>query len=78
MRRSFGGSVGIQGLAQDAIVKITTVSGALVRELQAQGSIATWDGRNQAGQAVSVGVYLLFSASADGAETYVGKLAVVP
>ncbi len=78
VRRSFDGSVGIRGLAEDATVKITTISGVLVNELQAQGSIATWDGRNQTGQAVSAGVYLLFSASADGAETYVGKLAVVP
>ncbi len=78
VRRSFDGSVGIRGLAEDATVKITTISGVLVNELQAQGSIATWDGRNQTGQAVSAGVYLLFSASADGGETYVGKLAVVP
>ena len=75
---NFGGTVGIRGLAQDATVKITTVSGALVRELQAQGGTATWDGRNRAGQAVSTGVYLLFSATADGEETYVGKLAVIP
>ena len=76
--RSFGGTVGIRGLAQDATVKIATVSGALVRELRAQGGTATWDGRNQSGQKVSTGVYLLFSATADGEETYVGKLAVVP
>ena len=75
---NFGGTVGIRGLAQDATVKITTVSGALVRELQAQGGTATWDGRNRTGQAVSTGVYLLFSATADGEETYVGKLAVIP
>ncbi len=78
VRSSFGGTVGIRGLAQDAIVKITTVSGALVRELRAQGGTATWDGRNQGGQAVGTGVYLLFSATADGEETYVGKLAVIP
>ena len=75
---SFGGTVGIRGLAQDATVKITTVSGALVRELRAQGGTATWDTRNQAGQTVNTGVYLIFSATADGEETYVGKLAVIP
>ncbi len=74
----FGGTVGIRGLAKDAIVKITTVSGALVRELRAQGGTATWDTLNRAGQPVSTGVYLLFSATADGEETYVGKLAVIP
>ncbi len=75
---SFGGTVGIRGLAEDATVKITTISGTLVRELRAQGGTATWDGRNRAGQSVSTGVYLLFSATADGEETYVGKLAVIP
>lgn len=78
VQSSFGGTVGIRGLAQDATVKITTVSGALVRELQAQGGTATWDGRNQTGQSVSTGVYLLFSATTEGEETYVGKLAVIP
>ena len=78
IRRGFDGTVGIQGLASDATVKITTISGVLVQELQAQGGTATWDSRNYAGQYVSNGVYLLFSATADGEETYIGKLAVVP
>ncbi len=78
IRRGFDGTVGIQGLASGATVKITTISGVLVQELQAQGGTATWDSRNYAGQRVSNGVYLLFSATADGEETYVGKLAVVP
>lgn len=75
---NFGGTVGIRGLAEGATVKITTVSGSLVRELRAQGGTATWDARNQAGQPLSTGVYLLFSATANGEETYVGKLAVIP
>ena len=78
VRRGFDGTVGIQGLAPNAIVKITSISGTLVQELPAQGGTATWDTRNYAGQRVSPGVYLLFSATADGEETYVGKLAVVP
>ena len=78
VRSGFDGTVGIQGLASDATVKITTISGTLVQELQAQGGTATWDVRSYAGQRVSAGVYLLFSATADGEETYVGKLAVIP
>ena len=78
IRRGFDGTVGIQGLAQDAIVKITTISGGLVQELRAQGGTATWDVRNYAGQLVSNGVYLLFSTTTDGEETHIGKLAVVP
>ena len=78
IRSGFDGTVGIQGLAPDATVKITSISGTLVQELQAEGGTATWDTRNYAGQRVSPGVYLLFSATAGGEETYVGKMAVVP
>ena len=78
VRRGFDGTVGIQGLAANATVKITSISGVLVQELRAQGGTATWDVRNYAGQRVSTGVYLLFSATDGGEETYVGKLAVVP
>ena len=77
VRGSFDGTVGIQGLAEDAEVKITTISGTLVQSLQAQGGTATWDTRNYAGEPVSTGVYLVFSASPEGEDTFVGKIAVV-
>ncbi|WKN44486.1 hypothetical protein [Tunicatimonas pelagia] len=78
VRQSFDGLVGIQGLVNQATVKITTVSGVLVQELQAVGGTATWDLRAYTGDRVQSGVYLVFSASADGSETFVGKIAVVP
>ncbi|MGD1889167.1 MAG: hypothetical protein ACFB15_00960 [Cyclobacteriaceae bacterium] len=78
VRRSFDGLVGMQGLVNQATVKITTVSGVLVQELQAEGGTATWDLRAYTGDRVQSGVYLVFSASADGSETFVGKIAVVP
>ncbi|MEM8965929.1 MAG: hypothetical protein AAGE93_05895 [Bacteroidota bacterium] len=78
VRQSFDGLVGMQGLVNQATVKITTVSGILVQELQAEGGTATWDLRAYTGDRVQSGVYLVFSASADGSETFVGKIAVVP
>jgi len=78
VRRGFDGLVGMQGLFNQATVKITTVSGVLVQELQAEGGTATWDLRAYTGDRVQSGVYLVFSASADGSETFVGKIAVVP
>ncbi len=78
VRQSFDGLVGMQGLVNQATVKITTVSGVLVQELQAEGGTATWDLRAYTGDRVQSGVYLVFSASADGSETFVGKIAVVP
>jgi ligand-binding sensor domain-containing protein len=67
----------INGLVNNALVKITDVSGKLVREIRAQGSTALWDGRDYNGQSVQTGVYLVFSSNRDGTETFVGKIAVI-
>lgn len=74
---TFEGWVGLSGLANDVNVKITTVSGQLVREVNASGGGASWDVRDYLGQRVATGVYLVFSANEDGSETFVGKIAVI-
>lgn len=73
----FIGLVGFDGLARDANIKITTVSGKLVREINAAGSGASWDVADYNGKRVNSGVYLVFSSNTDGSETYVGKIAVI-
>src|SRR5690606_23777050 len=73
----FSGLVGISGLAQDAVVKITDISGRLVWQTYAAGGTASWNVRHYNGQRATTGVYLVFSASADGSQEYVGKIAVV-
>jgi hypothetical protein len=73
----FSGTVGISGLATDAVVKITDITGKLIWEGNAQGGTASWNIRNHSGQRAATGVYLVFSASVDGAESIVGKIAVV-
>lgn len=73
----FNGLVGISGLATDAVVKITDAGGRLVWQTYAAGGTATWNVRNYNGQRVKSGVYLVFSASADGSEHFVGRIAVV-
>ncbi|MFY0626472.1 MAG: hypothetical protein JXR07_09265 [Reichenbachiella sp.] len=77
VRPDFNGLVGIDGLAHDAIVKITTVSGRLVREINAAGSGASWNLADYNGRRVNSGVYLVFSATSDGQDTFVGKIAVI-
>ncbi|NJL13048.1 MAG: T9SS type A sorting domain-containing protein [Microscillaceae bacterium] len=74
---SFSGLVGISGLAQNANVKITDVSGRLFYETNAQGGTATWDLRDYTGTRARTGVYLVFAANADGSETLVSKIVVV-
>jgi hypothetical protein len=73
----YEGKVGISGLVRDAIIKITDVSGRLVKELAAEGGTASWDVTDMRGRRPATGVYLIFSASADGSETLVGKVALV-
>lgn len=73
----YNGLVGISGLATDAVVKITDAGGRLVWQTYAAGGTATWNVRNYNGQRVKSGVYLVFSASADGGEHFVGRIAVV-
>jgi ligand-binding sensor domain-containing protein len=74
---NFTGTVGITGLAIDAIVKITDVSGNLVWQTQANGGTASWSVRDYNGRRASTGVYLIFAATADGAESAVGKIVVI-
>lgn len=74
---NFNGTVGISGLAADAYVKITDVSGKLIWQTQANGGTATWNARDYNGRRASTGVYLIFSASQDGSESFVGKIAVI-
>ena len=59
----YNGPVAIQGLARDAVVKITDISGKLVFETEALGGQAIWYGNDYQGNRVRSGVYLVFSAS---------------
>jgi hypothetical protein len=73
----YQGSIGFSGLANDVSVKITDISGRLVREFFANGGAASWDGYDIYGERVSTGIYLVFCSDALGEETFVGKFAVV-
>ena len=73
----FAGSISISGLATDAFVKITDVSGKLIWETNANGGTATWNIRDYNGSRAATGVYLVFAASVDGRESVVGKIVVV-
>jgi ligand-binding sensor domain-containing protein len=75
--REFNGTVAISGLVNSAIVKITDVSGKLIRQMQANGGTASWNVADYNGNRASTGVYLVFSSSEDGTESFVGKIAVV-
>jgi streptogramin lyase len=73
----FNGTIGISGLATDAVVKITDVSGKIVWQTQANGGTAIWNLQDVHGRKVSTGIYLVFAAAQDAAENVVGKIAIV-
>ncbi|MDB5256446.1 MAG: hypothetical protein JWM14_1141 [Chitinophagaceae bacterium] len=77
VERNFDGYVGISGLADDARVKITDIAGKLTYETPANGGTASWNLKDYTGRRATAGVYLIFSASEDGQEKYVGKIAVL-
>jgi hypothetical protein len=74
---TFTGNVGISGLATDAVVKITDISGKLVWETRANGGTATWNVKDYNGRRAATGIYIVFAATEDGSESAVGKIAVV-
>ncbi|MCI4648227.1 hypothetical protein [Phaeodactylibacter sp.] len=63
VREDYEGPIAINGLARDAVVKITDVTGKLVFETNALGGQAVWNGTDYNGRRVQTGVYLVFSSS---------------
>jgi Two component regulator propeller len=63
VRPDYDGPIAIYGLARDANVKITDVTGNLVYEGRATGGQAVWDGRDYLGRRAASGVYLIFATS---------------
>ncbi len=77
VRPGFNGTIGIKGLATNAYVKITDISGTLVYDTRANGGQATWNGKNFSQQEVASGVYLVLVVNNDGTDTAVGKILIV-
>ncbi len=74
VRENYNGPIAINGLVNDANIKITDIDGNLVFETFANGGQAIWDGKNRNGERASSGVYLVFSVDADGIEKAVSKI----
>lgn len=73
----YDGLITIRGMGAESRVKITTVSGLLVNEVDAQGGTAVWDGRDVYGNLVRSGVYLAMSTDRNGDQGCIGKFVVI-
>lgn len=61
LRPDFTGYVTINNLVNNSVLKITDRKGNAVALLQAQGSIAKWDGCNETGERLATGVYNVYA-----------------
>ena len=73
----YDGPIAIKGLARDARVKITDISGKLVFEAISIGGQMIWDGKGYNGNRVKSGVYIVYSATELGKEKSVAKIVLL-
>lgn len=73
----YNGMIGIRGLPENSIVKITELNGRLVYQTRSLGGQAVWNGKDYNNQRVSSGVYLVLAKNETGTEKNVGKIVFI-
>jgi hypothetical protein len=73
----FTGSIGIRGLAENVIVKITEADGRMVYQSRSLGGQAVWNGRDLRGNRVSSGVYLVLVSNEQGKDNVAGRIVFI-
>lgn len=73
----YNGSIGIRGLPENSIVKITETNGRLVFQGRSLGGQVTWNGYDYKGEKVSSGVYLVIAVDNLREEKVVGKIVFI-
>ena len=67
----------ITGLMQNSTVKITDLTGNLIREGVSMGGQYVWNCTDRSGSIVKAGIYLVFAATQDGNQGVVTKIMVI-
>lgn len=67
----------IDGLGESSDVKIITSNGQIVFDTKTQSRRITWNGRDNSGNKVGTGVYLIIATSETSDASGVGKIAIV-
>ncbi len=73
----YNGTIGIKGLVNDAIIKITEMDGRLVYQTRALGGQAVWNGKDYRGRRISTGVYLVVVSDESRKEKTVSKIVFI-
>lgn len=74
---SFNGSIGIRGLPENSIVKITETNGRLVYQTRSLGGQAVWNGKDYNGRQISSGIYLVIAEDDAKQEKVVAKIVFI-
>jgi hypothetical protein len=74
---TYNGSIGIRGLPENTVVKITEANGRLVYQTRSLGGQAVWNGKDYKGVKSASGVYLVIAGDAAGNEKVVTKIVLV-
>jgi ligand-binding sensor domain-containing protein len=72
----FEGMIAVRGVAENADVRFTDISGQLVYRTKALGGQAVWNGKDYTGRKVQSGVYLVFVVNKDGTQKATGKFMI--
>lgn len=73
----FEGYVSVRGLPTDAWIKITDLRGSLLYQTRADGGQISWNQRTLNGEMVPSGVYLVYSSTDLGEDTFASKVVVI-
>ncbi|MGZ3881489.1 MAG: type IX secretion system anionic LPS delivery protein PorZ, partial [Flavisolibacter sp.] len=74
---SYNGNIGIRGLPDNSIVKITETSGRLVYQTRATGGQAVWNGKDYTGRQAASGVYLVIAEDDNKQDKVVTKIVFI-
>ncbi len=77
VKPDYEGPIAITGLIENAIVKITDITGTLVYQTKALGGQAIWYGKNFKGEKAHSGVYMAFCSNDDGSKTFIAKILLI-
>lgn len=73
-----GKGIIFSGLTERARIRIFTVTGELVRDMETSGAIALWDAKNDSGNNAASGVYVYLVTNSDNpSHKAQGKLAII-
>ena len=77
VKPDYTGLITVTGLTLNADVKIVTSNGTLVAQGRSNGGTFTWDGCDAKGKRVASGIYMVETATEDGGNGTVCKIAVI-